>query len=356
MNESEAAGATPEANLSPAFYPFRFAGRGTEYFQIWIVNLLLSIVTLGVYSAWAKVRTQRYLYGNTSVAGDHFEYHATPMAILKGRAIALAVLVIYVLVTEFLPVFGLLFLLALIIAIPWMVVSALRFRAAMSSWRAIRFNFRGETGEAAGATLFWPFIGSITLGLGFPYVWFKQAEFKVDNHRLGKTPIEMRAEPVDFYQAALLLAFGAALIVGFVVLAGILFDDFLPEISVEETELTASDLVYFAIFAAVYAAIYSLYTGLLFRVIYNGLSVGDNMISCDLGIGRFLAVAMTNNIAIMLTLGFFYPWAKMRMSTLLVNSLSLEATDLDSFVAAEADQQRAIGEEVGEAFDIGVSI
>ena len=41
---------------APTDYPVRFVGTGSEYFRIWIVNLLLTIVTLGIYSAWAKVR------------------------------------------------------------------------------------------------------------------------------------------------------------------------------------------------------------------------------------------------------------------------------------------------------------
>jgi hypothetical protein len=45
--------------------PFEFRGEAREYFRIWIVNLALGIVTLGVYSAWAKVRSERYFYGNT---------------------------------------------------------------------------------------------------------------------------------------------------------------------------------------------------------------------------------------------------------------------------------------------------
>ena len=71
--------------------PFAFTGSGGEYFRIWIVNLLLSVITLGIYSAWAKVRRLRYFYGHTSVAGGTFGYHASPIAILKGRLIAYAV-------------------------------------------------------------------------------------------------------------------------------------------------------------------------------------------------------------------------------------------------------------------------
>jgi uncharacterized membrane protein YjgN (DUF898 family) len=54
-------------------HPFEFGGDAREYFRIWIVNLALSVVTLGIFSAWAKVRSERYFYGNTRLDGDPFE-------------------------------------------------------------------------------------------------------------------------------------------------------------------------------------------------------------------------------------------------------------------------------------------
>src|SRR5688500_4641132 len=68
-----------------------FTGRAGEFFGIWFVNLVLSVLTLGIYSAWAKVRTERYFYGNTRLGGAPFEYLAQPIAILKGRLIAYVV-------------------------------------------------------------------------------------------------------------------------------------------------------------------------------------------------------------------------------------------------------------------------
>jgi uncharacterized membrane protein YjgN (DUF898 family) len=71
---------------------FTFTGSGSEYFRIWIANLLLTIVTFGIYSAWAKVRRTRYFYDSTRVAGSSFEYHGEPVGILKGRLVAVAFL------------------------------------------------------------------------------------------------------------------------------------------------------------------------------------------------------------------------------------------------------------------------
>ena len=90
-----------------------FSGRTGEYFGIWFVNLLLGIVTLGIYSAWGKVRTERYFYGNTALAGSSFDYLADPIAILKGRLIAYAVVIALVLSSNFLPVLYVLLILAL---------------------------------------------------------------------------------------------------------------------------------------------------------------------------------------------------------------------------------------------------
>ena len=53
-----------------------FTGSAGEYFRIWIVNLFLTPITLGIYSAWAKVRKKRYFYGCTRFDGDTFDYFA----------------------------------------------------------------------------------------------------------------------------------------------------------------------------------------------------------------------------------------------------------------------------------------
>ena len=68
----------------------RFEGRGGEYFNIWILNLALSVITLGIFSAWAKVRSRRYFYGNMLLNGHGFDYHASPPRILIAGSLYLA--------------------------------------------------------------------------------------------------------------------------------------------------------------------------------------------------------------------------------------------------------------------------
>ncbi|HET7062745.1 MAG TPA: DUF898 family protein, partial [Rudaea sp.] len=92
---ASAPAATPAP--APIEHQFEFRGAEREYFNIWIVNLALTILTLGIYSAWAKVRTERYFYANTRVAGTPFEYLARPLPILKGRIIAFTLFTSYIL-------------------------------------------------------------------------------------------------------------------------------------------------------------------------------------------------------------------------------------------------------------------
>ncbi len=66
-------------------------GNAREYFGIWIVNILLTIVTFSLYAPWAKVRRLRYFYGNTVFYRRKFDFTGVPTRILIGRIIALGV-------------------------------------------------------------------------------------------------------------------------------------------------------------------------------------------------------------------------------------------------------------------------
>src|SRR5690348_8259706 len=80
-----------------------FTASASEYFRIWIVNLLFTLLTAGIYSAWAKVRKKRYFYGSTRFDGATFDYFASPRAILNGRIIAFVVFVVYALAGDLYP-------------------------------------------------------------------------------------------------------------------------------------------------------------------------------------------------------------------------------------------------------------
>jgi uncharacterized membrane protein YjgN (DUF898 family) len=134
--------------VQPELHRFTFTGSGKEYFRIWMVNLFLTVATLGLYSAWAKVRRLQYFDRNTELAGAVFDFDGDPRAILRGRVLAVVLLGAYQYAFGFSVAVGVAVVLALLLALPFLMRGALRFRLGNTRYRGLRFGF---SGSAAGA-------------------------------------------------------------------------------------------------------------------------------------------------------------------------------------------------------------
>lgn len=319
---------------------FVFNGRGGEYFKIWIVNIFLTILTLGIYSAWAKVRRQRYFYGNTQLGNASFEYLADPKVILRGRLIAFAVFAAYSGVNQFLPLAGIALSLVFAGAMPWLVVRALAFRARNTSFRNIRFNFKGTYSDAARAFLWMPMLIPFTLGLMYPYVLRQQKQMVIANTAYGTTPFAFKARVRDFYE--IFLPVLVLLIGGGLLIYGLL--DFSPPLA-------------FVVGALLYLLLVAYVSAHLTNLIYNHSRIGPHRLRSNMR-GRDLAMLhLTNLIGIALTFGLYIPWAKVRLAKYRAEHLQLlPASDLESFVAGESQKVGSAGEEIGEMFDLAIGV
>ena len=189
----------PPAPTDSVRNPLRFEGSAGEYFKIWIVNLALTIITFGIFSAWAKVRSKRYLYGNTYIAGHAFDYHASPWRILLGRVIALALLLGYSTTAAFAPkgvgLWGLLF----VVAFPWLIKSSLRFSARNTSYRNLRFDFHGTYWGAVKAFVLWQALAVVTLFIALPFAHRARDYYNINNHSYGPAPFRAKIPVGDLY-------------------------------------------------------------------------------------------------------------------------------------------------------------
>ena len=321
--------------------PFEFRGDGAEYFKIWIVNILLTIVTLGVYSAWAKVRNKRYFYSNLYLDGESFRYLADPITILKSRVIAVVVFVAFVVLSELFPVAGGVLALALMGITPLLVVRSLNFNHRVSAYRNIQFRFGASYGEAAMALLVWPILGVLTLGLLYPYAVRKSSEFLVRNSRYGTADFDFEATTWD-YGRIFLIFFGVliatlTLIAGFPMLVG--------------GAIGLSSIVALAgyLFAGAYLTV------MLTNVYYNSASLQAHEFAANLEVLGYTKVFVVNAILTVVTLGLFLPFAKVRMAKYRADHTQfIAAGSLEEFAAAEREQVSALGEELGEVFDFDV--
>ena len=184
--------------------PIVFQGKASEYFGIWIVNLLLSLVTLGVYSAWAKVRRKKYFYNNTLIDNVGFDYHANPIAILKGRVIAFVLFALYVYGKGSSPILAGVLVLLFFLALPWLIVRGSLFNSRNTSHRGLRFDFVGTVNKAARVFIGLPILSILTLGLAVPYVTHERSQFMMSNHRFGLSQFDMSRVVKSFYKVYLI--------------------------------------------------------------------------------------------------------------------------------------------------------
>ena len=146
--------------------PLRFVGSGSEYFRIWIVNLLLTLVTLGLYYPYAKVRRLRYFHGSTELGGHPMAFHGDPHQMLRGYLLVGLLFLVYAGAGHFSATAGLVAFVVMALVWPALWHSALRFRLSNTGWRGMRFRFTGSRGDAYRALAPGLVAALLVLGLG----------------------------------------------------------------------------------------------------------------------------------------------------------------------------------------------
>lgn len=348
------------ANNSSSFppQPFIFRGRGTEYFRIWIVNLFLTLVTLGIYSAWAKVRRNRYLYDNTSVAGSSFDYHGNAIAILKGRIITVLFLALYHFGPRISFWFGAIVFLAGAIAMPWMIWKSLQFKLRNSSYRGIRFGFDGSLKTAYQVYLLFPALTVLTLYVLAPFTHQRMKRYQHDASRFGAAAFSFHARVGSFYK--IYLACAGLFLAGMMVLVFLLFVSVFLGSHGKPGAAGLAAKYTFAMFWAVYAlflTLYPIFLALLQNTVWNNTRLGAHTFRSTMRWPRAAWIVFSNFCLIIVTLGLFIPFATIRWQRYRIASMTLlPVSDLSEFVAATGPEGSVTGEGVTDLFDIGLSL
>ena len=343
-------------------YPVEFTGRAGEYFRIWIVNLALTIVTLGIYSAWAKVRKKRYFYGNTLIDGEPFEYRGNPVNILKGRVIAAALLALNYALSRFYLALYIPFLVLLAAAIPWFTCRSLAFNAHNSAYRNVIFGFTGRYREAlkviVGIALLIPF----TLGLIYPYYKMRQMRFIAGHHRYGGTQFNPFLSAGKFYRIYL-ISFGLLLLLAFVfgiVMALVGVSGVLPRGASGNGSkaLTVTTTILFSLpVYALYLFAFCYVHARITNVVWNNLKLDAVSFVSTLRARELFLLYLGNILVILFTLGLATPWASIRNARYRISKTSVSTTaSLDTFTAEAGCAISATGEAVSEMFDIDIGL
>lgn len=341
--------------------PFAFSGQGGEYFRIWIVNLCLSIVTLGIYSAWAKVRRLQYFYRHTSVAGASLDYHGNPMAILKGRILAVILFGGYSVMLNISPAAGLSVFALIMLVMPWLLVRSFRFQLHNTSYRGLRFAFHGKTGDAYVNFLLLPLVSYMSLGLLWPLAHQQITRYVRGNSAFGNGRVAFHGKAGAFYKPYLVLFAVMILTLAVAIGAGVLLATGIPL----GNDTASGGKAKFMILGFIVVGIF--YVGLLLfaipyltarlqNLIWNNTTLGPLGFACDMRARALFGIMFTNLLLIILTLGLYKPFADIRMTRYRTEHLTLLASaDIESFVAEQQADVSAAGEEMADFFDMDIA-
>lgn len=338
-----------------------FTGNAREYFGIWIVNVLLTIVTLGIYSAWAKVRRNRYFYGNTVIADRAFDYHAEGRQIFLGRVIVVGFFIITNILTTIFPPFGLILFFVILFALPWLIQRSLRFSARVTSYRNVRFNFTGSTGGAFVSVLLGSMVASISFGILAPlssrWVW----RYVFNNLHYGDRPFATDPKIGSLYRVWILPA--ALIVIGTLLIVGIGFAAAAATQAMSETEMLDS----MAGFSSIHWGILFVFVayglaGLLYRigvrnVVFSATTLdGKHQLVSDAPRFQYAWIAISNVIVTVLTLSLMRPWAAVRMARFMaIHTGVIVVGDLGEVLSSMEASGSAVSAEYLdlEGFDFG---
>lgn len=331
-----------------------FTGSAGEYFRIWIVNLFFSLATLGVYSAWAKVRKKKYFYGNTRIDGETFDYFGRPVAILKGRIIAFVVFLIYLLVGELYPATRIGFWVLAVLVMPWLVVRALTFNARNSAHRGIRFHFNGTTNQAARVYVGLLAVTALTAGLAFPWFAARQKVFVASNHALGLSRFDCQLSTRSFfgvYVRASLITIALAVPVG--ILSSFAVPWLMQFKDLTWIAWTVSVIVFYASYLVAYAYVQARTANLLWNATYGP----GFKFSSTLSTKKLIGLYYGNIVAVACTAGLLIPWAVVRTLKYRLENFALVVTEE---IVHEANpvfaSVGATGQELGDFFNLDLGV
>ncbi|GAB3119688.1 YjgN family protein [Novispirillum itersonii] len=359
---------TPPVSPPPMAHPLRFTGSTAGYFRLWLVNLLLSVATLGVWSAWAKVRTKKYFYGHTRLAGSAFDYDTTGWVILKGRAVAVAVIAVWSVLTGFAPLAALPLGAVVFFGLPWIINRGLRFNARVTVWRNVRFDFQGSYGR----TLLYFFVLIIPVYmtglLGLPWLQRARSRYLTESYRFGTAPFHLTADLGEFYAAYLRTVLAGVLMlipaigIGVGLAVGLDGSTVLDSLNSDQAAGVTLVAIYAGIFVLT-ATVLPYLRAQILALTLNGTTLGGSAtgrlhrFSCTLSPVRYAWICLSNLAAVAVSLGLLMPWATVRLHRYTVGAITAHAAeDLDGFVSAQETASGVISSEIMDLEGISVAL
>ena len=312
---------------------FSFTGDGKQYFGIWIRNALLTLITCGIYSAWAKIKKKQYFLKHTTLGGIVFDYAGDPKTILKGRAVLAMFIALYLVSNSLYQPLALVVLILALISLPWLIVGTLVFNAQSTSYSNIHFRFNATYKEAVVFYLFWPLLAILSMGVLAPYAFLKQQKFVLEHSSFGSTSFHFNPKTHEFYWLVLRVLLILLAGMGITMVFSIIFSPSNLQSKLIFVLFYIARLIPFVIVLLIVIAYFSVSYSIL---LFNATNLSALGFESNFSIIIYMKMFLLNGLAVLVTFGLYYPWAVVRLKKYKAQCVNLSISGgLKDFIQSE---------------------
>jgi len=346
-----------------------FDGTGGKLFGILLVNLLLTIVTFGIYYFWAVVKVRKYFHNHTSILNGRLDYHVTGaekfFAFIKAMLLLSFVFLLLFGLSTLISMLGLplttqaitilLFYLLILLMWPLILVAARRFTMSRTSWNSVHFKFTGRVKEAIKIYIKGIFLSIVSLGLYTPWFIVSIRKFLLDSTYLGNSKFNYtgtgRGLFKYFWPLYIIVIAFYAVIIGFGYWVAKNAENIDPDKIGEMSEVFVIVPLLFTLLGIIFFVAFVWYTVKQYQYHWQNTSVNEHSFLCDIKVGQFIGLQIAAGFITMFTLGIAFPWAIVMVQKYMLETISIDG-DVDlTEISSTPDTQKssALAEAVEEA-------
>ncbi|XWW47811.1 DUF898 family protein [Fibrella sp. USSR17] len=305
----------------------QFVGTGTDYFGIYLVNLLLIVVTLGFYYPWAKAARLQYTYANTNLDNNPFQFHGTGREMFIGFIKAIGLILAFFLVIGYcfnssvpaLRLVGIVgYLAAILLITPIAIHGSLKYRLSRTSWQGIHFGYRGDRGELIKLFLTNGLLTIITLGLYSAWMTVNILRYTTGHVRFGSAKMAFTGSGESYFW---LNVKGYILTVLTLGIYGFWWGRDRFDYQIDNLHIEHDDMEY--------------------------------GIQSSMTVGTFFNLVVVNVLLLVFTLGLAMPWVIARSLRIIFDNILIdERFEPAAILQTEADYRNATGDDLADILDI----
>jgi len=383
-------------------YEIRFTGSGSEYFRIWIVNLLLTLVTLTLYWPYARARRLRYFRNHTLIDGSPLGFHAEPHKMFRGYLFVVLFALVYSAATKFFPHLAWLALVLLATVYPLLWHASLQFRLHHTSWRGIRFRFVNTVRPVYWVivALFVPWLalerflpyfealdpdqmlrmlglfclGLLSFALLLPWLIYQLKRYQYSGYAFLQERSQLDAGPRAFYRvflnslwlslaSALVVLLGLLALICLLSLDRLLSGTFLELLSLLSQEELVSLLVLILsaflslMYLAFFIVVIPYFSSRMQNLVWSNIHSEHLHFTSELRFDPCWRLSLSNWFLTLCTLGLYWPVARVHLARLKLEAISITLTGKleDQLAQAQPAAQGSIGDAASQflGLDIG---